>query len=685
MVIRRALEQSAQPLALMHLRSPSEELERMLLDLLVSAYRVLDPRRRQDPQSRVMLGRLHPQLADEAVQVAQARLAAPQSPTLTAVVPPPVEKSDRQWTTDAGRRADDVQQPTPLERTGTLERFIDTAMVPGWEATLSSPDLLVQLPTTRVYRAAKRHLVKAPFASVLALAVLAGCLLLAVSGWMLMKPQTPPSQQPLAAGAEAIIPARRTTSPASMTAAVVPGPQKLPAPDASISIAATPQPSEWAAVPSAPLSAPFDGATAPSLAPDVTDTIALESLPEWNVADDLATSEELASAELQPWPAMDESPSQIATASQHEVPAIGLAALEQSLLARDKTQPLLAEWDGDWESLAVLETNAQQAGEPAPVRATVPTPTEQAAARLQIETLVRSYRNPAAEADTNGQQLVAEPVLADGLSGAERQIALLRVVASESAAGSARQWVAIVLAGQAALLADREEDTRQAIAELTHSFAVDADEATLQLARWAAGDIINQAQRQRLGQWLDEQVRVHVLDGELTVAGQLVGIAHELGVKHRDETIKSQSKLWRDSLAVAQRYAEAAQRLEAQGADQLSAEERGMVGRYWALVRRDWHQALPHLAAGANVKLAHYAGIELLAGEVPDAQDATLLAEGYLSEAKRSKGWLADSYVLHAHELLVTAAAMAGEDEALQLAQAAEKLRAEQPTAFVDG
>src|SRR5690606_30160512 len=94
MVIRRALEQSAQPLALMHLRSPSEELERMLLELLVGAYRVLDPRRRQDPQSRVMLGRLHPQLADEAVQVAQARLTGPQSPTLTAVIPPPVEQDN---------------------------------------------------------------------------------------------------------------------------------------------------------------------------------------------------------------------------------------------------------------------------------------------------------------------------------------------------------------------------------------------------------------------------------------------------------------------------------------------------------------------------------------------------------------------------------------------------------------
>src|SRR5690606_24267400 len=114
---------------------------------------------------------------------------------------------------------------------------------------------------------------------------------------------------------------------------------------------------------------------------------------------------------------------------------------------------------------------------------------------------------------------------------------------------------------------------------------------------WAAGDIVNTVQRQRVGQWIDEQVRAYVLNGELAVASQLVSIAHELGVKHRDESIKSQSKLWRDSLAVAQRYAEAAERLDLVGADQASAEERAMVGRYWALVRRDWHRALPHLAA----------------------------------------------------------------------------------------
>src|SRR5690606_35240675 len=157
--------------ALMHLRSPSEELERMLLELLVGAYRVLDPRRRQDPQSRVMLGRLHPQLADEAVQVAQARLTAPQSPTLTAVIPPPVESVEGRWTVDGKRSMVDALGAPIAERSATLgttnggqreqegatlERFIDTAMVPGWEATLSAPDLLVQLPTTRVYRAADR-------------------------------------------------------------------------------------------------------------------------------------------------------------------------------------------------------------------------------------------------------------------------------------------------------------------------------------------------------------------------------------------------------------------------------------------------------------------------------------------------------------------------------------------------
>jgi hypothetical protein len=109
------------------------------------------------------------------------------------------------------------------------------------------------------------------------------------------------------------------------------------------------------------------------------------------------------------------------------------------------------------------------------------------------------------------------------------------------------------------------------------------------------------------------------------------------------------------------------------------------VGRYWALVRRDWHRALPHLAAGSNAKLAHYAGIELLASAVPDAQDAQFLADAYLTEAKRAKGWLADSYVVHAHDLLIAAAEMAGEDEAAQLVLAAKKLREAQPTAFGDG
>ena len=702
MVIRRALEQSAQPLALRHLRSPSEELERMLLELLVGAYRVLDPRRRQDPQSRVMLGRLHPQLADEAAQVAQARLTAPQSPTLTAVIPPPVEgeTTGSGLQVAGGRSAGNGERKTVVggrleEVDATLERFIDTAMVPGWEATLSSPDLLVQLPTTRAYRAARRQLVNTPFATVIAIAVLAGSLLLVAGWWMLASRQTSADQQ-IAVATEPV----RSQELATSAANAIPERQAeawTPT-EATQAGSGTPtgamQAEAW--TPTEAMQAGSGTRAGEGQAEAWTPTGATQAaawtptLPERIAIDGLATADELA---LPSWPPVDETPALLTASARREVPADDLMPLdplplEQAMQDQDEMQERLAER----EPLAMPEAAANQEIEQdiAVVRPAVPPQAEQAAARLQVETLVRSYRNATADADPNGLQLVAaEPVLgpglADGLSGVERQIVLLRAIAGESPAGSAQRWVATVLAGQAALLADREDDTQQALAELTQSFAVDRDEATVELARWATGDIVNHSQRQRLGQWLDEQVRASVLDGKLAVAGQLVGIAYEFGVKHRDEPIKAQSKLWRDSLAVAQRYAEAVERLDALGAAQLSAEERGMVGRYWALVRRDWHQALPHLAAGSNAKLAHYAGIELLASAVPDAQDAQFLADAYLIEAKRAKGWLADSYVVHAHDLLIAAAEMAGEDEAVQLAQAAEKLREEQPAAFGEG
>ncbi len=711
MVIRRALEQSAQPLAMMHLRSPSEELERMLLDVLVSAYRVLDPRRRADPQSRVMLGRLHPQLADEAAQLAQARLTAPQSPSLNAVIPPPVEKDERRRTEDGGRRTvdvqgtpiaersatpgtEDVQQSATVERSATWERFIDTAMVPGWEETLSSPDLLVQLPTTRAYRAARRQFANAPFASVVAIIVLAGSVLLMGSWWAVVGWRDSADQQQIAAAADSARQAEAwtPTATAGQAEAWTPtGQAKAWTPTVP-----TAQAKAWTpTVPTGQAEAWTPAATtaqAEAWTPAATTAQAEASTPAATTAQAEAStpaattaqaeaSTPTAEAALPAVPAAGDASAALAASSRPEAPAVGLAALDQG------ERP---ELPIDLDSLMVPEVAGDQESEPdiAAARPAVPPQSQQAAARLHVETLVRSYRSKVAEAGPDEIQLVTAelalgPGLADDLVGPERQIVLLRAVASESPAGSAQRWVATVLAGQAALLANRAEDTQQAIAELTQSFAIDADQATLQLASWAAGDIVSTVQRQRVGQWIDQQVRSYVLDGELAVASQLAGIAHELGVKHRDEPIKAQSKLWRDSLAVAQRYAEAAERLDAVGADQVSAEERATVGRYWALVRRDWHRALPHLAAGSNAKLAHYAGIELLAGAVLDAQDATFLADGYLTEAKRAKGWLSDSYVLHAHELLVAASKAAGQAEALELTQAAEKLRAEQPAAFV--
>ncbi len=694
MVIRRALEQSAQPLALMHLRSPSEELERMLLELLVGAYRVLDPRRRQDPQSRVMLGRLHPQLADEAVQVAQARLAAPQSPKLAAVVPPPVEEYGQVPVNV--RRAPIAERAATLvtaagtqreEDGATLERFIDTAMVPGWEATLSSPDLLVQLPTTRVYRAARRQLVNAPFTAIVAAIVLAGSVLLLCGWWAVACWHASADQRQVAGAVAAGTPAAVSVSAVTVRSAGERIGAEAATEEQVEGGVATGEKSEDGTL--------AGGGQAKAWTPTKVPA-ELQQAKDWTPAAEQAEGWDLADLQAEGWTLTEGSADLQAEAwTPTEVPAEWQAEAwtptedlvgqgVEPLLAEDEVQELLA----DWELLPVPPAVGTQDAEQdvAAALPAVPT-TGQQAARLYVETLVRSYRSQTPRVDADGTRLVSaevtlEPGLADDLVGVERQLVLLRAVANESPAGSAERWVALMLAGQAALLADRDEDVRQAIAELTQDFAIDADQAAVELSRWAADDIVSVVHRRRVSDWIDEQVRECVLGGELTVASQLVAVAQELGTKHRDETIKSQSKLWRDSLAVAQRYAEAVERLETLGAEQLSPDDRGMVGRYWALVRRDWHQALPHLAAGANVKLAHFAGIELLASAVPDPQDARFLADGYLGEAKRAKGWLADSYVVHAHDLLSAAAQAAEGAEAVALMEAAKKLREEQPTAF---
>ncbi len=72
-IIRRAMTRSALPLVQMHLQRPDVGVERRLSHIITLGYHLLDPRRRADSLQRMMLGRVHPQLSDEAVRMAQSK------------------------------------------------------------------------------------------------------------------------------------------------------------------------------------------------------------------------------------------------------------------------------------------------------------------------------------------------------------------------------------------------------------------------------------------------------------------------------------------------------------------------------------------------------------------------------------------------------------------------------------
>jgi hypothetical protein len=293
-------------------------------------------------------------------------------------------------------------------------------------------------------------------------------------------------------------------------------------------------------------------------------------------------------------------------------------------------------------------------------------------ARLRVESAARAIR----VAD-GGSSLVGRAAAASGVK-------VFRRVAGESAEGSPERYVAVLLAGQTAALAGLPNDANRAINDLTVMFDIDRDAALMRLARWMAADVVSSDELRSVGTWIDGQVRASMLAGELDSAGELVALMQEIGLKHRDDSLRADAKLWRDVLVISQRYAEAAGRVEAAGeTGDASAEDRGSAGRFWAQVRRDWPRALPHFAACSTPKFTKLAGIELLGGQMIDSRDAEELADGYLAEAKRAKGWLGESFALHSHELLTLAAANADHAVALELNRRASAVKVDYPRAFI--
>jgi len=735
-VIRRAIIRSAQPLVLMHLRSPSAEVERLLVNVMLSGYRVLDPRRRDDSNQRVMLGRIHPQLVEEAVSMAQAKpagvavsAAAAVSggaatggfPTATvgAVMASaaigdsgdarlPSEFSpiaERDWLESAeatlgateGLQASGFAPPM-----NTSERFLEVTGSASWDETLTGSDLMVRPTYQRIYRAIRRRLVRASVVPLVSGAMLAASILLVLTwrttAWIRSNGEPQASvkvaESVLSAAEVAEIAAaalapegKKTTDPgaapsataqaaATGQAAIVAKTSDIHQASAMLptaggsggtvagpNVAVTTQPGvklESAISDTASVAPPAGAVAGPSLSagldPSPTSRVDLASgtvvLPEQSLvplaAGDSATAPESATAS-----AIASASTTASAAKQADTERVGLELLG------------LAEPSGVSGGPAVALVDAIQLP---------PLPDENllGSARLRVESAARAIR----VAD-GGSPLVGRAAAASG-------VATFRTVAGDSAVGSAERYVATLLAGQAAALAGLPREANRAIVDLTLTFDIDRDAAMMRLARWMAADVVAIDELRAVGTWIDGQVRASMLAGELAVAGELVSVMQEVGLKHRDDAIKSDAKMWRDVLVISQRYADAAARVEAAGdASGASPEDRGLAGRYWAQVCRDWHRALPHFAACSTSKLTKLAGIELLGGQMIDAEDANALADGYLAEAKRAKGWLGESFALRSYELLTLAAANSDRLVAIALNRRAGLVKVDYPRAFI--
>lgn len=124
-VIRLGALRSTRALAKKQLSAPSEQGARQLSKVITSAYRLLDPRRREDPMQRALVGRIMPQVVSVA---GQTRFLS-------------------------GDRDSDRAQG-PIDVLGSQDQhdhflYSETETPPAWTISLSERDLVERSPTLR--------------------------------------------------------------------------------------------------------------------------------------------------------------------------------------------------------------------------------------------------------------------------------------------------------------------------------------------------------------------------------------------------------------------------------------------------------------------------------------------------------------------------------------------------------
>lgn len=683
LIIRLALNRAA-TVTVESMPAVGSSLERSqkVSEVLISGYRVMDPRRRSDSQQRAMLGRLHVQVLEESLGLSSLSIPGGNRDRKSRTGFRSSEDSQRhRWGvfTSEAVSVDDLleERVANLWGVGSFAPVANAGMqsagdLSRWRATLSATDLLNPPLRLRALRAFRRGTAFwSPVFRVTAALLAASVLLLLSRGTTAWLRGGVGSSG--AAFAQAGIPESRSTNgkpgdeQADPTLRVVGADSEDRLEILGRTVAQGSDDPEVAAdlrmLGAEPLVSPaLDPLALDPLALDpfgpgrLAETVAVEPLPDEIVMAEFLEIRPVLNSVSQTAERLLAGTGVVSASSVERVPsALPVGAVNGDVIANSE----MASVHLDAQRFV---TNPAAAGGDGVVGRQMPSADQLASCR------------PSVEREAN-----------DRIGRMEEAWKVYRQMARESAVGSVEGWVAWLNAGQSAILERRYYAAQWVIAEMAEWTGLDPLAATCETAEWATAEVSMGEPLKAVSEWLDRGIRNHLVQGDLAAAESLLDVLRAMGSRNRDAEITLVSREWNDVLEQALRLQDS---LDASGPNQndseWSVDERVAAGRYWALVRRDWTRALPYLAAGGAGRFSRLALMESMVVGAPDPDTAIRLAEGYLREGSTHKGWLAESLAVHAHQLLVAAAgASASATVALDLRRRASAIEALYPRAFM--
>ena len=674
-VIRRAMNRSAAPLANLHLTEPSVDLEAKLARVVMTGYRLLDPRRREDSIQRMMLGRIHPQLADEAARMAQSQVNQAMFG----------QGSDGDSEPMVGRGLIGSQNGKQSNR-----YFLHDPV----SESLRSHDLLIERASKRFVRLPKQWDAKK---ATVVMGASISSLLFGFFVWDWLSPDKPSSatdrtQQASVLPQDEVVPAVENI--VKNVAKVLPSPEVMP-------IQSTPQ--EAAVLPSeatiAPvLAVPIERAPSTTIAesaadPSAPSTVASAEPP----SDDLlpATDAAVANAngsmqdvdstaeeQIQP-----NTPTQLQTTAPEPVIAVSPTTLPSSDADASDMSPAVEPIDPSEAQQAALEASI-------PIIPSVETPAiDQAIAIEEVQASPQrravpqpsELAGPLAQWEASQQGLLAN----DWSVRMQRSLEFARDMApleDEQSIGL-RRWIGLHAATRFAVLQGRFTEADQSMASLTNSFETDDFAVAAAVCEQLRAMELEPATTAYFGEWLEIWTGRALLAAQMEQAGTFADLLRVMAEKNADKLGSARASDWEKSIATSNRLMTTVTQLDESvltGADvhDLSPSDHYAVGRYWALVRRDWKRAVPHLIRGSDARLSSIATLESTLSDLPTAEQVTNVASGYVSLAEKTNGWLRDSYLIHADEILGRKVSDTDQSATLELSRYRKQLQEEHADAF---